>query len=95
MHNAIFWAKSLAFCGGYEFCWHYHCIFVCQYIKFKEFGKIDILAFVGILGSLLFISLLFLPLSPSALKMPSIIALCIWSALGGVVYWGSVRKALG
>ena len=60
-------------------------------LKYKENHKYDILAIIGIVISIFFFLLLFLPFSPSVLKLPSIIALVIWIFLGIVFYYSSTK----
>ncbi len=60
-------------------------------LKYKENHKYDILAIIGIAISIFFFLLLFLPFSPSVLKLPSIIALVIWIFLGIVFYYSSTK----
>ncbi|MCX2717492.1 APC family permease [Helicobacter sp. MIT 21-1697] len=51
------------------------------HLKYFSFSS-----FLSIIVSILFLLLEFLPFSPAALKMPSVIALIVWSVLGGVIF---------
>ena len=52
-----------------------------------------LLALLGALAGACFLLLLLVPGSPAALKMPSLIALGVWVALG-LVFWVTRRKAV-
>ena len=52
-----------------------------------------VLALLGALAGVCFLLLLLVPGSPAALKMPSLIALGVWVALG-LVFWVTRRKAV-
>ena len=52
-----------------------------------------VLALLGALAGACFLLLLLVPGSPAALKMPSLIALGVWVALG-LVFWVTRRKAV-
>ncbi|MBE0450288.1 MAG: APC family permease [Clostridia bacterium] len=49
---------------------------------------------VATIFSVVFLLLLVIPSSPGFLSTPSIIALCIWSGLGAILYWIDTRQTL-
>lgn len=61
-------------------------------VKWRESKHISYLSVANILISAIFIALLFAPFSPAFLKVPSLIALGVWSVCGVLFYGLSIRN---
>ncbi|MCH5313578.1 MAG: amino acid permease [Helicobacter sp.] len=55
--------------------------------KKRHLGYFSLSSFLSVILSIVFLLLEFLPFSPAALKLPSIIALVIWSGIGGIILY--------
>src|SRR5690625_1269385 len=83
--EALLWIVDMT-ATGIAVAYAYTCASAYKFFNWQEHATRKLFSLVGVIISLVFLGLLFIPASPAFLATPSLIALVIWILLGVIFY---------